>query len=105
MVNIISGVMLAALLKSWVLSQLYYQSLFAAGDRYDRFLLLLILFSEPETQKKNKQDECQSNIKMGVHRFHPPASNRFLPDEQRRFESGNSGKAFNKKLQAKSQNN
>jgi hypothetical protein len=42
---------------------------------------------------------------MGVHRFHPPASNRFLPDEQRRFESGNSGKAFNKKLQAKSQNN
>jgi len=42
---------------------------------------------------------------MGVHRFHPPASNRFLPDDQRRFESGNSGKAFNKKLQAKSQNN
>jgi len=54
MVNIISGVMLTALLKFWVLSQLYYQSLFAAGDHYDRFLLFLILFSEPETQKKNK---------------------------------------------------
>jgi hypothetical protein len=54
MVNIISGVMLSALLKSWVLSQVYYQSLFAAGDRPDRFLLFLILFSEPETQKKNK---------------------------------------------------
>jgi len=41
---------------------------------------------------------------MGVHRFHPPASNRFLSDDQRRFEPGKSGKAFNKKLKVKSQN-
>jgi hypothetical protein len=54
MVNIISGVMLAALLKSWVLSQLYCQSLLAAGDHHDRLLLFPILFSEPETQKKSK---------------------------------------------------
>jgi len=54
MVNIISGVMLTALLKSWVLSQLYYQSLFAAGDHHDRLSLFLIIFSESETQKKNK---------------------------------------------------
>jgi len=42
---------------------------------------------------------------MGVHRFHPPAWNRVLRDYQRRFKSGTSGKAFNKKLLVKSQNN
>jgi len=42
---------------------------------------------------------------MGVHRFHPPALSRFFPYDQRRFESGTSGKAFNKKLLVKSQNN
>jgi len=42
---------------------------------------------------------------MGVHRFHPPALNRFFRNYQRRFESGTNGKAFNKKLQLKSQNN
>jgi hypothetical protein len=42
---------------------------------------------------------------MGVHRLHPPVLNRFLRYDQRCFESGTSGKAFNKKLQLKSQNN
>jgi hypothetical protein len=42
---------------------------------------------------------------MGVHRFHAPALNRFFPYCRPRFESGASGKAFNRKLQVKSQNN
>jgi len=41
---------------------------------------------------------------MGVHRFYPPTLHRFSRYDQRCFESGTSGKAFNKKLQVKSQN-
>jgi hypothetical protein len=47
-----------------------------AGDPSDRFSLFAIFFSEPETQKKNKKNECQSQIKMGIHRFYPPALDR-----------------------------
>jgi len=42
---------------------------------------------------------------MGVHRFHPPVLNRFFRCDQRCFESGTSGNAFNKELEVKSQNN
>jgi hypothetical protein len=58
------------------LSQSTYQLPLPGGDPGDRFSLIAIFFAEPETQKKNKKNKCQPQIKMSIHRFYPPAWNR-----------------------------
>jgi hypothetical protein len=55
-----------------VLSPSSYRIPLPAGDSCGRSSLFAIFFSEPETQKKDEQNKCQSKIKMGIHRFYPP---------------------------------
>jgi hypothetical protein len=55
-----------------VLSPSSYRFPLRAGASCCRSSLFAIFFSEPETQKKDEKNECQSKIKMGIHRFNPP---------------------------------